>query len=191
MEVTVASANFGRGSRPPRSLRPRTPNPTRERLRANVDKEETAKALQDFSLERYKYILGQIHAVNENVYKFLAIYQALATTTVGGALTVFVGYKHWGISSAVARTGVLGLIWLETIVACFTDLLIFIGVLTWLDYRREECELTDKAVHPGFRERPKIGNFFRWYETYIMLFIAASTVFVWFGGLVVVLPAMK
>lgn len=146
---------------------------------------------REFSLERYRYILTQIHAVNENVYRFLAIYQALATTTVGAALAIFVWYKKWGISPSTAHAGVLGLLWLETIIALFTVLLIFIGILAWLDYRREECELTDEAVHAGFRKPPKVGNFFRWYETYIIVFIMASTVFMWAYALTFVLPYMK
>lgn len=145
---------------------------------------------REFAVERYKYILGQIHAVNENVYRFLTIYQALATTIVGGALALFVGYRNWGIPAHIARTGVVGLMCLETVVALFAILLIFVGVLAWLDYRQEECDLTDEIVHPGFRKRPRVGNFFRWYETYIMLFIAVATGFVWCFGLIFVLPAI-
>jgi hypothetical protein len=149
------------------------------------------KSVQDFSLERYKYILQQIHTVNENVYKFLAIYQALATTAVGAAVALFVSYKQWGVAPAVARSGVVGLLSIETVVAVFTELLIFIGVLAWLDYREEECELTDRAVQAGFRQRPKPGNFFRWYETYIMAFIAVSTMFMWVYALIFMLPVIK
>ena len=148
------------------------------------------QATQEFALERYKYILGQIHAVNENVYRFLAIYQALATTIVGAALALFVGYRNWKIPVGIARTGVVGLMCLATIIAVFAMLLIFVGVLAWIDYRQEECELTDRVVYAGFRKRPQVGNFFRWYETYILAFIAMSTGFVWFFGLVFVLPAM-
>ncbi|MFF4738757.1 hypothetical protein ACFY2W_23170 [Streptomyces sp. NPDC001262] len=149
------------------------------------------KAVQDFALERYKYILQQIHALNENVYKFLAIYQALATTTVGAAVALFVGYKQWGVSPGVARAGVVGLLSLETVVAVFTELLIFIGILAWLDYRKEECELTDQVVVAGFRKRPQPGNFSRWYETYIMAFVAVSTIFMWVYALTSILPAIK
>lgn len=142
----------------------------------------------EFSLERYKYILAQIHAVNENVYKFLAIYQAIATTVIGAAIAVFIWYRRWGIPAPIARQGVLGLMWLETIVAGFTALLIFIGILAWLDYRKEECELTDMAVRKGFRKQPQIGNFFRWYETYILAFIVGTTGFMWFYGLAFIVP---
>lgn len=50
----------------------------------------------EFALERYRYILQQIHAVNENAHRFLAIYQTLATTLVGATLALFVGYRNWG-----------------------------------------------------------------------------------------------
>ncbi len=148
-------------------------------------------AVHDFSLERYKYILQQIHTINENVYKFLAIYQAIATTAVGAAVALFVGYRRWGVEPSVARAGVIGLLGLETVVALFAELLIFIGVLAWLDYRREECELTDRVVQVGFRLQPEWRNLFRWYETYIMAFIAVSTVFMWVYALIFMIPVIK
>lgn len=144
-----------------------------------------------FALERYKYILQQIHTVNENVYRFLAIYQTLATALVGGALALFVGYRKWGIRASVARSGVIGLMWLTTVIAAFAVMLIIIGMLSWLDYRREECELTDVAVRPGFRKPPQPRNFLRWYETYIVIFIAGSIAFVWWYTLGFILPAMN
>ncbi len=61
---------------------------------------------RDFVLERYKYILQQINAVNENVHRFLAIYQTLAVALVSGGLALFVGYRKWGIAASVARAGV-------------------------------------------------------------------------------------
>lgn len=182
----------------PNATRPATAEPgsSDEAANGNAEgltpqQERLHRAAQDFSLERYKYILQQIHTVNENVYKFLAIYQALATTAVGAAVALFVGYRQWGMAPAVARSGVIGLLLLETVVAVFTEVLIFIGILNWLDYRSEECELTDRAVHPGFREKPRPGNFFRWYETYIMAFIAASTLFMWVYAVVFMLPMIR
>lgn len=151
--------------------------------------ESTAE--EDFALERYKYILQQINAVNENVYRFLAIYQTLATALVGGALALFVGYRKWGIQVSVARMGMIGLTLLVTVIAAFAILLIIMGILNWWDYRTEECELTDAVVRPGFRRPPQKRNLFRWYETYIVLFIAASVAFLWSYILVFILPAMN
>jgi hypothetical protein len=150
-----------------------------------------SEAVREFQIERYKYILQQIHTVNENVYKFLAIYQALATTIVAAALALFVGYQQWHLSPRVAHAGVVGLLSLETVIATFTILLIFIGVLAWIDYRKEECELTDEAVWIGFRKAPRVGNFYRWYETYIIAFIAVSTLFMWGYAANFILPSIK
>ena len=58
-------------------------------------------------------------------------------------------------------------------------LLIVIGVLTWLDYRTEECALTDDAVEPGFRSPPNRRNWVRWHETYIVGFVGLSLIIVW------------
>jgi hypothetical protein len=146
---------------------------------------------RDFSLERYKNILEQINIVNANVYRFLAIYQALATALVSGGLALFVGYRKWDISATTARSGIIGLMWLVTVIALFAILLIITGVLSWLDYRREECEVTDLAVRPGFRKAPEVRNFWRWYETYIVIFITVSVSFLWAYVLGFILPAMR
>jgi uncharacterized membrane protein YidH (DUF202 family) len=87
-----------------------------------------AKPEDDFALERYKCILHQIHTINENVYRFLAVYQTLCVAIVGGGLALFVGYRRWDIPASVARTGIVGLMWLVTIAAAFAVLLIVMGV---------------------------------------------------------------
>ncbi|MEE1754581.1 hypothetical protein [Streptomyces sp. SP18CS02] len=149
------------------------------------------ETMREFSLERYRYILQQIHTLNENVYRFLALYQALATAVVGAALALFVGYESWGLEPATARAGMVALMWLNTVIAGFSVMLIIIGVIAWLDYRREECELTDEIVRPGFRKRPQVRNLFRWYETYIVAFIVTATVFAWVGTVQLLLPTVK
>lgn len=152
---------------------------------------ETNRVLRsDLTVERYKYILQQIHTSNENIYRFLAIYQGLTTALVGAALALFVGYRGWHIAASVARAGVIGLLVLTTVVATFTVILILVGILAWLDYRNEECDLTDREVEPGFRARPRTGNFFRWYETYVMAFIIVSILVMWLLASLLILPAI-
>lgn len=147
--------------------------------------------VKDFSLERYRYILQQIGTINKNVYKILAIYQTLATAIVGAALALYVGYKKWQVPPPRVRSGILGLLFMETTVAAFTILLIAIGMISWLDYRREEVELTDRIVYQGFRRPPQLRNSWRWYETYIIVFIAASTTLMWFYALRLLLPSIR
>lgn len=147
--------------------------------------------VREFALERYRYVLQQINVVNENVYRFLAIYQALASALVTAGLVLFVGYRGWGITREVARDGVMGVLLLITFIAAFTITFLIVGAFAWMDYRNEECDLTDEAVFPGFRARPHMGNLFRWYELYIILFIFLSVAVLWSCALLFVLPAMK
>ncbi|MGY5047437.1 hypothetical protein ACWDE0_17630 [Streptomyces sp. 900105755] len=152
---------------------------------------EAAPIRNEFALERYRYILQQIHTVNENAYRFLALYQTLATALVSAALALFVGYRKWDLAPATARGGVIGLLALVTVVAAFTSTLIVVGALNWLDYRNEECDITDEVVGPGFRTRPRPGNFLRWYETYLLLFILVSVIAMWLIAAFFLLPAMR
>lgn len=145
----------------------------------------------EFALERYRYILQQINAINENTHRFLAIYQTLATSLAGGAIALFVGYRKWDLTPAAARGGVIGLLTLATVVAAFTVTLIVAGAAAWLDYRNEECDITDEVVEPGFRQRPRPGNLFRWYETYLLLFIVVSMITMWVLAGLFILPEIK
>lgn len=133
-------------------------------------------------VERYKYILQQIHTVNENVYRFFAIFQTLVTAIVTVALALFVNYSRWGIAPETARIGVRGLLLLTSVIASFTVLLIVVGVLSWLDYRREEYDLTIKYASADFRSAPQLRNFYRWYETYIVLFVIGVSSMLWILG---------
>jgi len=71
---------------------------------------ETASVRNEFALERYRYVLQQIHAVNENAHRFLTLYQTLATALVSAALLLFVGYQTWDVAPDTARGGVIGLL---------------------------------------------------------------------------------
>ncbi|MBQ0849471.1 hypothetical protein J8N05_14820 [Streptomyces sp. BH-SS-21] len=152
---------------------------------------ETDAVRREFALERYRYILQQINAVNENAHRFLALYQTLATALVSAALALFVGYRNWDVPASTARGGVIGLLILATVVAAFTSTLILVGALAWLDFRNEECDITDEVVGPGFRKRPRPGNFLRWYETYVLLFIIVSVIAMWVLAAFLLLPAMR
>jgi hypothetical protein len=139
-------------------------------------------------LERYRYILAQIQSVNESAYKFLGLFQTLTTAIVAGGLSLFVGYKKWGIPPPAARTGVVGLLVLETIVAAFTAALIVAGMASWMDYRREETELTDTYFKPGFRSSPRLRNMYRWYEPYMLALVLVATAALWILTLTFVIP---
>jgi uncharacterized iron-regulated membrane protein len=139
-------------------------------------------ATDNIVVERYKYILQQLHSVNENVFRFFTIFQTLVTAIVTAALALFVGFSTWGIQPHTARIGIQGLLVLLTLVAAFAMMLIIAGAFSWWDYRREECEMTTRYVSSSLRKPPALRNFYRWYETYIVLFILATTVVLWVLG---------
>jgi hypothetical protein len=84
----------------------------------------------------------------------------------------------------------IGLVTLLSVVAAFALLWIFVGLFAWLDYRNEECDLTDVMVGKGFRERPNRANWWRWYEPYIALFVVASVALAWGITIGVLIPAV-
>ena len=133
----------------------------------------------DFKLERYKYILQEIYSLNDNVHKYLSLFQTLVTAIIGGGVTIFISWKSLNISAEVARVGIQGLLGLLIILTLFVIFSILAGAFTWFDYRNEEVELLDQAIKPGFRKPPKAINFWRWHETYLLLFIMIVAVVIY------------
>lgn len=98
------------------------------------------------------------------------------TTLVAGQVILFIDYRGWHIPAQTTRIGLQTIFLVELAVACFTILMLIMGTLNWLDYRREEVELTDAVVGRGFRRLPQVRNWYRWYESYVILFVALSVV---------------
>ena len=71
----------------------------------------------EFKLERYKFVLQQIHSLNENIHKYLTLFQTLATAIVGGGVIIFVTWQDTGLSVDVARIGIQALLGLLIILA--------------------------------------------------------------------------
>lgn len=136
-----------------------------------MDHEMKGNKAADFKLERYKYILQQLHSLNENTHKYLTLFQSLTTAVIGGAALIFVSWKQLQIDAGTARVGVIAMLWLLVILAVFVVFSILSNVLSWYDYRKEEVKILDEEVESGFREPPRWKNFYRWNETYLMIFI--------------------
>lgn len=139
---------------------------------------------------RYQHILGQIQSINENVFRFLAIYQALISALVAGQVLLFINHQHWSLSPSTTRIGLITILVLETLVGVFASLMIIIGIWNWLDYRSEECDISDAILGRSFRQRPLPSNWYRWYETYIVVFIFFSVIVLWILVEVWMIPAL-
>jgi hypothetical protein len=130
----------------------------------------------NFKLERYKYILGQLNSLNENLHKYLTLFQTLTTAIVSAGVAVFVSWQKLGITASMAQLSIRILLGLLVILAAFVILSVISGVFSWLDYRREEVKLLDKTVETGFRSLPNVKNFWRWYETYVVVFVLSVVI---------------
>lgn len=132
---------------------------------------ETDKNALEFKKERYKFILSEIQNLNGNIHKYLTLYQTLVTAVIGAGIYVFINYKKMEISPDVAQLAIKGLLGLLVLLSVFVIISMLSGLFSWFDYRKEEVALLDVVVAKGFRKLPEKGNFWRWYETYIILFI--------------------
>jgi hypothetical protein len=108
--------------------------------------------------------------LNESLQKYLTVFQTLATAIVAAGVAVFVGWQKLEVSPEVAVASIRGLLVLLALLGLFVILSVSAGIFSWLDYRREEVELLNREVEPGFRDSPKYTSIWRWYETYVLLF---------------------
>jgi uncharacterized membrane protein len=144
----------------------------------NMAKESEKDQSISFKLERYKFILQEIHSLNENVHKYLTLYQTIASTIIGAGILVFVNWENWGIDSNTAKAGIQSLLGMLVMLSIFIIIQIIAGIFSWLDYRDEEVKLLDEVVKKGYRFSSKISNLWRWSETYFILFILIIAVFI-------------
>jgi hypothetical protein len=131
---------------------------------------------EEFILERYKYILQQIHTLNESHQKYLNLYQSLTVAIVGGIIAIFAGWKSLQLTTEIPVIGIRGLETLLIILSGFVIVSILSSIAAWQDYRKEEVELLDIIVRPGFRKPPKLRNFWYWQETYFVVGVIISAV---------------
>lgn len=154
-------------------------------------KEQDKDQSVSFKLERYKFILQEIHSLNKNVHRYLTLYQTLATTIIGAGILVFVNWKGFGITSDTAKVGIRALVGMLVILSVFIIVQIIAGILSWIDYRDEEVKLLDEVVRKGYRYPSKISNLWRWGEPYFILFILIIAIFISIYTEITIIPLIK
>lgn len=145
----------------------------------------------DFKLERYKFILQEIHSLNENVQKYLTLFQALSTGIIGGGIGILLSWSKLDIDASLAILGLRGLVGLLVVLGLFVIISMLAGVFSWFDYRKEEVKLLNDITQTKYREAPKVGNIWRWSETYFILFVIAFITFAYFFVENRVIPLIK
>ncbi len=154
-------------------------------------KEQEKDQSISFKLERYKFILQEIHSLNENIHKYLSLYQTLSTTIIGAGILIFVNWKNFDISSDLAKTGIHALVGMLVLLSIFIVIQIVSGIFSWLDYRDEEVQLLDEVIKKGYRSPSKILNFWRWSETYFIIFILVIVIIISIYTETSIIPLIK
>ena len=139
---------------------------------------DNAKAAE-FKLERYKYILQQLHSLNENHHKYLTLFQTLSAAVLGAGVALFVAWRELKIEAQTARVGLRGLFGLFVLLVLFLIVSLVVSVVSWIDYRKEEVDLLNAEVGHGFRKLPDIGNFWRWPEFYLLISLVVVVIIVY------------
>ena len=91
-----------------------------------------------------------MHTLNENMQKYLTIFQTLTTAIIEAGIIFFlIGGESLNLSANLASAGIRGLMGLLIVLSIFVILSIVSGIYSWIDFRREEVDLLDHAVRPG------------------------------------------
>jgi hypothetical protein len=165
---------------PPTNNQSATINPiSQSRTNNQVADPALQKPLKnELKMERYKYILQQLQMLNDNSHKYLTLFQTLATFIVGGGTYLFVSWRSFHISPAVARTSMQGLVGLLILMTLFIIVSLASGISSWFDYRKAELKMLDEEVGVGFRNAPRLRDWWRWYEVHMMIFIFLIVLFI-------------
>jgi hypothetical protein len=156
-----------------------------------LDNEDKADRGHDFKLKRYEFILQEIRALNENIHKYLTLFQTLITAIVGGGVALFVSWKELKINVEIARVGIQGLLGLMIILTLFVVILIVIGMISWFDYRQDEMKLINEVIGSKYRQPPRLGNLWRWHETWLVLFLISVMITIYWFTQSQVLPLIR
>jgi hypothetical protein len=134
--------------------------------------------------------LQEIHTLNENIHKYLSLFQTLATALATAGVTIFVARQQLNLTPEVAIAAIQGLLYLLVILATFVIFSVLAGIFSWIDYRVEEVELL-KKIGSDFRKPPSKWNFWRWQETYVLVFIVLVVVSIVFFVQSKIMPLIK
>lgn len=137
---------------------------------------QSESQIVDFKLERYRFILEEIRMLNENIHKYLTLFQTLATAIIGGGIWILFTWKSLHMDFNAAKIAIQGAVGLLILLDLFVTISVIAIVLSWFDYRKEEVELVKEIAGPDFRKPPTLRNFWRWSETYVLLFINLSVI---------------
>ncbi|HEQ1859307.1 TPA: hypothetical protein VEO38_002875 [Providencia alcalifaciens] len=122
-------------------------------------------------IERYKFILEKIKFLDKQIHVNLNITITVFTSLITLLVLSIVAMKEnkIGLNNFIFSVRTISFIaFIFSLYMVFSSIAI---IRSWFDYRNEESDFLDKISCDIARKKPKKRNFFRWSETYFIIFI--------------------
>ena len=133
--------------------------------------------IQQARMERYKFILSELTRLSENTHKhtryLLTIFPAFASLIIA----LKFGERGLDVKFISKIAGMFMIVF--TMASGFVVVSVLADIASWIDYRKEEVALINR-MGGNFRKPPKLRNFWRWYETYLITFIVTCLAAAWY-----------
>lgn len=147
-------------------IQQRVLSPRKKINRKNIPTKSELNFPEQIRLERYRYILDRKKSLNENTFKIVSFYQAVALIIGTAQFAICDRISTTELDLDLAKAGSYGLLFLMLLSSLVSVIAVAGGIASWIDYRREEMTIeTDSGLLA--REGPSLRNALRWYETYI------------------------
>jgi len=140
--------------------------------------DSTPDFTQQARIERYKFILTELARLSENSHKHTRYLLTIFPAFTSAIIVLKFGENKIGSSVNIASPIAIAFLVVFTLASLFVIVSILADTATWFDYRNEEVKLV-RLMGGDFRKQPKLGNFWRWYETYLIAFITFFLVGAW------------
>lgn len=134
---------------------------------------------EEYERKRYEYILNQIRDLNQYSHRYLSVFQALLSATIGGGVALFVSWRNLGLTPSDAVLAIHSLLAVATVLSVFFLAASLAVMRSWWHYRLEEVELVNDAVGPNTRQPPRLKNLWRWQESWFLVLVLLVLASLW------------
>lgn len=139
--------------------------------------------IESLVVERYKHVIEQQRRLDSAATEQLRLFEKGGAAMISAAAAVIGSREALRIEPQLAFDLVKVLMGAFWFLGLFTIAAIAVGMASWWDYRKEEAELANSHTQTQFRVEPKKANFYRWRESWIIMFVTATLLFVQFFGM--------
>ncbi|PMO22908.1 hypothetical protein BCT15_11460 [Vibrio splendidus] len=135
---------------------------------------------ENIAIERYKYILSKLLFLDDAIYKNMSSFSKIFISIITAqGVAIFTNLKT-GSKIVTDTLEVITLIapYLLLILCIFYLCLTLSNLFSWFNYRDEEVELLEKLNIDLGRKRPSWNSWYRWSETWFIIFMVCTILIV-------------